>query len=60
MVPVPSSELVVVELLTVSPALVVVVVDVCAKAVLNATTLTAPIANNLFNTVCFMFVLCLG
>ena len=37
---------------------VVVVVEVCARAVLNATALTAPIANNLLSGVCFMFVLC--
>ena len=37
---------------------VVVVDDVCARAVLNATALTAPIANNLLSGVCFMFVLC--
>jgi hypothetical protein len=37
---------------------VVVVVDDCARAVLNATALTAPIANNLLSGVCFMFVLC--
>jgi hypothetical protein len=38
---------------------VVVVVDVCARAVLSATAVTAPTANNLLSGVCFMFVLCL-
>jgi hypothetical protein len=62
---VPSSELVLVVLDEVTPAspLVVVVVDsfvVCAKAVLNAATLTAPIANIFINGVCFIFVLLFG
>jgi hypothetical protein len=39
---------------------VVVVDDVCAKAVVSAIALTAPAANNLSNLFCFMFVLCFG
>jgi hypothetical protein len=42
-----------------SVVLVVVVEDVCAKAVVSANALTAPAANNLINLFCFMFVLCL-
>ena len=38
---------------------VVVVADVCAKAVVSAIALTAPAANNVVNLFCFMFVLCL-
>jgi hypothetical protein len=63
MVPVPSSEVVdvVVEELLVTAGLVVVVVvaEVCAKAVVSAIALTAPAANNVVNLFCFMFVLCL-
>ena len=44
--------------LVLGTVVVVVVDDVCARAVLNATALTAPIANNLLSGVCFMFVLC--
>jgi hypothetical protein len=39
---------------------VVVVEEVCAKAVVSAIALTAPAANNLINLFCFMFVLCFG
>jgi hypothetical protein len=40
---------------------VVVVVEVsCAKAVLSATALAAPAANNFTNLVCFIFVLYFG
>jgi hypothetical protein len=65
MVPDPSIELVdvVVDelLVTAGSVLVVVVVaDVCAKAVLSAIALTAPAANNLINLFCFMFVLLFG
>jgi hypothetical protein len=70
MVPVPSrDDVLVVALTPVEPVevltlvlvlgtVVVVVDEVCARAVLNATALTAPIANNLLSGVCFMFVLC--
>jgi len=70
-VPVPSRALVLVVALTaVEPVevltlvlvlgtVVVVVEEDCARAVLNATALTAPTANNLLSGVCFMFVLCL-
>jgi len=54
---------VVVALTPVVPTPVVVVVSfvlVWAKALLNATALTAPTTNNLLSDVCFMFVLCLG
>ncbi len=52
----------VVALTPVPPVVVVVVVSLVtwAKAVLNATALAAPTANNLINGVCFMFVLCFG
>jgi hypothetical protein len=52
----------VVDELLVTAGLVVVVVvdDVCAKAVVSAIALTAPAANNLVNLFCFMFVLCFG
>jgi len=64
-VPDPSTvlvDVVVDELLVTAGSLleVVVVEDVCAKAVVNAIALTAPAANNLINLFCFMFVLCLG
>lgn len=66
-VPDPSTVLVdvvevVAELLVVIPGLLVVVVveEVCAKAVLSAIALTAPAANNVINLFCFMFVLCFG
>jgi hypothetical protein len=63
-VPVPSSELVdvVVDELLVTTGLVVVVVvdEVCAKAVVSAIALTAPVANSVVNLFCFMFVLCFG
>jgi hypothetical protein len=39
---------------------VVVVDDVCAKAVLAATAHAAPAANNFINLLCFMFILCIG
>jgi hypothetical protein len=38
---------------------VLVVVEVCAKAVVSAIALTAPAANSVVNLFCFMFVLCL-
>jgi hypothetical protein len=65
MVPVPSSELVdvvVVDELVVTAGFVVVVVvaDVCAKAVVSAIALTAPAANNVINLFRFIFVLCIG
>jgi hypothetical protein len=48
-------------LVTGTAGLVVVVVeDVCAKAVVSAIALTAPAANNLINLFCFIFVLCCG
>jgi hypothetical protein len=55
-------DVVVDELLDTAGLLLVVVVveDVCAKAVVSAIALTAPAANNLINLFCFMFVLCLG
>jgi hypothetical protein len=64
-VPVPSSELVdvvVVDELVVTAGFVVVVVvaDVCAKAVVSAIALTAPAANSVINLFRFMFVLCIG
>jgi hypothetical protein len=64
-VPVPSSELVdvvVVDELVVTAGFVVVVVvaDVCAKAVVSAIALTAPAANNVINLFRFIFVLCIG
>jgi len=61
-VPAPSTVLVeVVELVTVDGLSVVVVVEeVCAKAVVSAMALTAPAANNLINLFCFIFVLCFG
>jgi hypothetical protein len=61
-VPDPSTVLVdvVVEELLVTAGFVVVVVvaDVCAKAVVSAIALTAPAANSVVNLFCFMFVLC--
>ena len=39
---------------------VVVVEEVCAKAVVSAIALTAPAANSVVNLFCFMFVLCFG
>jgi hypothetical protein len=61
-VPVPSIVLVdvVLEELVVTAGLVVVVVvaEVCAKAVVSAIALTAPAANNVVNLLCFIFVLC--
>jgi hypothetical protein len=63
-VPVPSSVLVdaVTEVLLVTAGFVVVVVvaEVCAKAVVSAIALTAPAANNVINLFSFMFVLCFG
>ena len=41
-------------------SVVVVVEEVCAKAVVSAMALTAPAANNVINLFCFMFVLCFG
>jgi hypothetical protein len=38
--------------------LVVVVAEVCAKAVVSAIALTAPAANNVVNLLFFIFVLC--
>jgi hypothetical protein len=64
MVPDPSTvlvDVVVDELLVTGLLLLVVVVeDVCAKAVLSAIALTAPAANNLINLFCFIFVLWFG
>jgi hypothetical protein len=65
MVPVPSTvlvDVVVVDELVVTAGFVVVVVvaDVCAKAVVSAIALTAPAANNVINLFRFMFVLCFG
>jgi hypothetical protein len=59
-VPVPSIVLVdVVDELVVTAGFVVVVVDeVCAKAVVSAIALTAPAANNVINLFFFIFVLC--
>jgi len=60
-VPEPFNVLVLVVLLTtVEPAVVVVVLVSCAKAVLSATAPAAPAANIFTNLVCFMFVLCFG
>jgi hypothetical protein len=64
-VPVPSIVLadVVVDELLVTAGLVVVVVvldEVCAKAVVSAIALTAPAANSVVNLFCFIFVLCFG
>jgi hypothetical protein len=55
-------DVVVDELLVTAGSLLVVVVveDVCAKAVVSAIALTAPAANNLVNLFCFMFVLWFG
>jgi hypothetical protein len=54
-------DVVVVELLVTAGLVVVVVVaDVCAKAVVSAIALTAPAANNVINLFRFMFVLCCG
>jgi hypothetical protein len=55
-------DVVVDELLVTAGSLLVVVVveDVCAKAVVSAIALTAPAANNLINLFCFMFVLWFG
>ena len=39
---------------------VLVVVEVCAKAVVSAIALTAPAANSVVNLFCFMFVLWFG
>ena len=61
MVPVASIVLVdVVEELVTAGFVVVVVEEVCAKAVLSAIALTAPAANNVINLFGFMFVLCFG
>ena len=58
MVPVPSIALV---LTVVDPAaVVVVVVESCAKAVPSANAQAAPAANNFVNVFCFMFVLWFG
>jgi len=58
MVPVPSIVLV---LTAVDPAaVVVVVVDSCAKAAPSAKVHAAPAANNFVNLFCFMFVLWFG
>jgi hypothetical protein len=55
MVPVPSIALV---LTVVDPAaVVVVVVESCAKAVPSAKVQATPAANNFVNVFCFMFVL---
>jgi hypothetical protein len=43
-----------------SVVLVVVVEEVCAKAVVSAIALTAPAANSVVNLFCFMFVLYFG
>ena len=61
-VPVASIVLVEVvdELVTAGLVVVVVVEEVCAKAVLSAIALTAPAANNVINLFGFMFVLCFG
>ena len=64
-VPEASIELVLVLVVALTPVdgtVVVVVVSFVAwaRAVLNATALTAPTANNFINGVCFMFVLCFG
>jgi len=67
-VPDPSTVLVVVveldELVTAVAGLLAVVVvvvdDVCAKAVVSAIALTAPAANNVVNLFCFIFVLYFG
>jgi hypothetical protein len=63
MVPVPESELVLLDVLTptpVVPAVVVVLVDVSwATAVLSATAQAAPPANKLINVLFFMCILCL-
>jgi hypothetical protein len=48
------------EVVTGSVLVLVVVVDVCAKAVVSAIALTAPAANNVVNLFCFIFVLCFG
>ena len=60
-VPVPSNVLVLVVVLTpVPPAVTVVVLDSCAKAVPSARALRAPAANIFVNLFCFMFVLWFG
>jgi len=63
-VPDPSTELVEVvvldELVTGFVVVVVLLVELCAKAVVSAIALTAPAANNLIILFCFMFVLCFG
>jgi hypothetical protein len=63
-VPEPSTVLVVVveldDIVAGSVLVVVLVVELCAKAVVSAIALTAPAANNLINLFCFMFVLCFG
>jgi hypothetical protein len=45
-------------LVTAGLVVVVVVAEVCAKAVVSAIALTAPAANNVVNLFRFMFVLC--
>jgi hypothetical protein len=65
MVPDPSIvlvDVVVDELLVTAGSVLVVVVvaDVCAKAVVSAIALTAPAANNVINLFCFMLSFCLG
>ena len=59
-VPEPFKVLVLVVLTPVDPAVVVVVLVSCAKAVLSATAQAAPPANIFTNLVCFIFVLCFG
>ena len=59
MVPVASMLLVDV-VVTAGFVVVVVVAEVCAKAVVSAIALTAPAANNVINLFRFMFVLCFG
>jgi hypothetical protein len=44
----------------VAPAVVVVVLLVCAKTVETAIAQATPAANIFINLVCFMFVLCFG
>jgi len=48
------------EVVTAVGGSVVMVVEVCAKAVVSAIALTAPAANNVFNLLFFMFVLWFG
>jgi hypothetical protein len=54
-----TSEVLVLVLTPVGPAVVVVVLLVCAKAV-AATAQAMPVANIFINLDCFMFVLCFG